>query len=84
MVAVDSQDRCCCQMIIRYRADTKSSQRDGATRRDEVTCIQEIKKGTTAIVYKGFLKPGGNLMFLTRLLIMTPCIQRNLPSNLNA
>ncbi len=46
-----------------YQSDTALSIDLHHIKRDEVTIYQEFNNGSTSIIFKGFLKAGGMILF---------------------
>jgi hypothetical protein len=61
--------QCFCQITMTYRSDTISSTYSHNAKRDEVTIFQEISNDHTSVVFKGFLKAGGKILFVYSIFI---------------
>ena len=61
--------QCFCQITMIYRSDVAPSIFSHDAKRDEVTIFQEDRNGYTFVVFKGFLKAGGKILFVYSITI---------------
>jgi len=63
MSSVIENSQYSCEITMTYQSDVILSIDLHNTKRDEVTILQEINNDCTSVVFKGFLKAGGKILF---------------------
>jgi len=54
-----------CEITMTYQSDAILSNDLHNSKRDEVTILQETNNDCTSVVFKGFLKPGGKILYFS-------------------